>query len=79
LKPPSDLSGTEEVESKYARLKILWGAPTIRRFTARCSRLKHIRAYTDRNTDVTEKYFARVDVTENFPFLVTKLSPYYDR
>ncbi|MEU9086949.1 hypothetical protein [Streptomyces sp. NPDC048357] len=36
-------------------------------------------SYTDRKTDVTEKYFVRVDVTEEFPFLVTKLSPYYDR
>jgi hypothetical protein len=35
--------------------------------------------YTNRNTDVTEKFFARVDVTEEFPFLVTKMSPYYDR
>jgi PatG C-terminal len=36
-------------------------------------------AYTNRNTDVAEKFFVRVDVTEEFPFLVTKLSPYYDR
>src|SRR5271165_275897 len=36
-------------------------------------------SYTNRNTDVTEKFFVRVDVTELFPFLVTKLSPYYDR
>ena len=36
-------------------------------------------AYTNRTTDVTEKFFVRVDVTEEFPFLVTKLSPYYDR
>lgn len=35
--------------------------------------------YTNRSTDVQEKYFVRVDVTEEFPFLVTKLSPYYDR
>jgi PatG Domain len=35
--------------------------------------------FTNRNTDVTEKYFVRVDVTEKFPFLVTKMSPYYDR
>ena len=35
--------------------------------------------YTNRNTDVDEKYFARVDVTDEFPFLVTKLSPYYAR
>jgi hypothetical protein len=36
-------------------------------------------AYTHRQTDVTEKSFVRVDVTEEFPFLVTKLSPYYNR
>jgi hypothetical protein len=36
-------------------------------------------SYTNRNTDVTEKYFVRVDVTGEFPFLVTKLSPYYER
>ena len=35
--------------------------------------------YTNRNTDFTEKFFVRVDVTEEFPFLVTKLGPYYDR
>ena len=35
--------------------------------------------YTNRNTDVDEKFFVRVDVTEEFPYLVTKLSPYYDR
>jgi hypothetical protein len=36
-------------------------------------------SYVNRNTDVTEKFFVRVDVTEEFPFLVTKMSPYYDR
>jgi cyclic patellamide precursor peptide PatG len=36
-------------------------------------------AYTNRNTDFTEKFFVRVDVTEEFPFLVSKLGPYYDR
>jgi hypothetical protein len=35
--------------------------------------------YTNRTTDVADKYFVRVDVTEEFPFLVTKLSHYYDR
>lgn len=53
---------------------------------ARPSRLSQTRnvvdivfAFTNRETDVTEKFFVRVDVTEEFPFLVTKLSPYYDR
>ena len=36
-------------------------------------------SYTHRETDVTEKYFVRVDVTEVFPFMVTKMAPYYDR
>jgi len=36
-------------------------------------------SYTNRNSDFTEKFFVRVDVTEEFPFLVTKISPYYDR
>ena len=36
-------------------------------------------SYTHRQTDVTQKHFVRVDVTEEFPFLVTKLAPYYDR
>lgn len=36
-------------------------------------------AYTNRTTDFTEKVSVRVDVTEEFPFLVAKLSPYYDR
>jgi hypothetical protein len=35
--------------------------------------------YTNRQTDVDEKYFVRVDVTEEFPFLVTKMSPFYER
>jgi hypothetical protein len=52
----------------------------------RPSRLRGVRlvldvifSYSHRQTDVVEKYFVRVDVTEEFPFLVTKLSPYYDR
>lgn len=35
--------------------------------------------YSNRNTDFSEKFSVRVDVTEEFPFLVTKMSPYYTR
>jgi len=35
-----------------------------------------ILSYMAKNTGVTEKWFARVDVTEEFPFLVSALSPY---
>jgi hypothetical protein len=36
-------------------------------------------SYRNRENDVTEKFFVRVDVSEEFPFLITKLSRYYDR
>jgi hypothetical protein len=35
-------------------------------------------SFTDRRTDVVDKHFVRVDVSGEFPFLVTKLSPYVD-
>jgi hypothetical protein len=36
-------------------------------------------SYRSRTTDVTEKYYIRVDVTEKFPFLERGLAPFYDR
>ena len=36
-------------------------------------------SYTNRNTDVTEKFSVSLDVTGEFPYLVRRLSPYYDR
>ena len=36
-------------------------------------------SFTNRNTDVTEKFSVSVDVTDEFPYLVAKISPYYDR
>lgn len=38
-----------------------------------------ILGFTSRETDVVSKHFVRVDVTDEFPFLVTPMSPYYDR
>jgi hypothetical protein len=35
--------------------------------------------FRNRTTDVVEKQFTRVDVSDEFPFLVTKMSPYFDR
>jgi hypothetical protein len=34
-------------------------------------------SYVNRSTDVMERYACQVDVTEEFPFLVTPLSPYF--
>lgn len=52
----------------------------------RTSRLAGVRrivdpilTFTNRNTDFVEKFFCRVDVTEEFPFLVSKMQPYFDR
>ncbi|MET1132920.1 MAG: hypothetical protein ABWX60_05820, partial [Aeromicrobium sp.] len=36
-------------------------------------------SYTDRSTDVVDRSAVRVDVTEEFPYLVSKLSPYTER
>ncbi|MDX3075761.1 hypothetical protein [Streptomyces sp. MI02-7b] len=59
---------------------------TLTAIETRPSRLSGVRrvldvifSFTDRKTDVTEKFFVRVDVEEVFPHLITKLSPYYDR
>lgn len=41
--------------------------------------LKAIFSYTNRKIGFIDKWFVRIDVTEEFPFLVTKMSPYYDR
>lgn len=56
------------------------------RVEVRPSRLSGVRTivdviftFTNRQTGVTEQCFVRVDVSEAFPFLVTKLMPYYER
>jgi len=36
-------------------------------------------SFTNRKTDVVDKQFTRVDVTEEFPFLVTRMTSYFDR
>lgn len=36
-------------------------------------------SYVHRKTDVVERFFTRVDVTEQWPFLVSKLQPFFDR
>jgi hypothetical protein len=60
----------EALTAVYVRPSPLSGARKI---------LEVIFSFTNRATDVIEKFFVRVDVTEEWPFLVTKLSPYYDR
>ena len=66
--------------------RLLWKNSLLSAVEVRPSRLSGRRrivdvvlTYTNRKTDFIEKYFTRVDVTEEFPFLVTAISPYYDR
>ena len=61
-------------------------AQSLTEVEVRPSRLSGVRnvvdaifSYTHRETAVTEKWFVRVDVTEEFPFLVTGLQPFFDR
>lgn len=35
--------------------------------------------FMERKTEISDKYFVRVDVTEEFPFLASKILPYFDR
>jgi len=71
----------------YARTAEAYaGNASLSSVDVRPSRLAGIRnivdvvfSYTHRETDVTEKSFVRVDVTEQLPFLVSRLAPYYDR
>ncbi|BFG80261.1 hypothetical protein PTKU46_82950 [Paraburkholderia terrae] len=64
----------------FARNEMLKGVDVIpSRLSGARNIVDVIFSYSHRNTDVTQKFFVRVDVTEEFPFLITKLSPYYDR
>jgi hypothetical protein len=67
LRLPADSSGAKEVQNDRAEFRGILGV------------VETVLAPANRNTDFVEKSFVRVDVTEEFPFLVTKLSPYYDR
>ena len=70
----------EDVENRVARLQA--AALTLLEVELEPQLLVEVdspRVIGDRNTDVVEKFAVRVDVTEEFPFLVTKLSPYFDR
>ena len=74
---PSIYTRVAEAHSSNASLTSVHAEP---------SRLSGVRkivdvifSFTHRQTGVVEKYFVRVDVTDEFPFLVTKMSPYYNR
>jgi hypothetical protein len=71
----------------YARTAEAYaGNASLSSVDVRPSRLSGVRnivdvvfSYTHRQTDVTERSFVRVDVSEEFPFLVSRLAPFYHR
>jgi hypothetical protein len=77
---------TKEMASlakRAGRAKVI-GDPMPLRVEVRAAHLRGtpnelVFAFTGRNTDYSEKYFVRCDMTEESPFLVTKLSPHDDR
>ncbi|CAN5621708.1 hypothetical protein BH23GEM7_BH23GEM7_08480 [soil metagenome] len=80
----------KEINAKYLRIEVqpvrLQDNFSLTGVEARLSCLSSTRkivevvcAFTNCDTDFTEKDAVSVDVTEGFPLLVKKLSPSYDR
>jgi hypothetical protein len=74
---PAIYAATADAHARNSSLTSLNAVPS--RLSGTRKIVDVVLTYTNRVTDVQEKHFVRVDVTEEFPFLVTKLSPYYDR
>lgn len=49
------------------------------RLSGTCKIVDVIFSYAHLQTDFSEKYFVWADVTEEFPFLATMLSQFYER
>lgn len=77
LRYPAIYATVADAHARNASLSAVEVRPSALSGTRRI--VEVVLSFTNRTTDVTEKYFTRVDVTEQFPFLVTKMSPYFDR
>jgi len=77
MRYPAVYAGVADAHARDAALSAVYVLPSALSGTRRV--VDVIFAFTNRNTDVVEKYLIRVDVTEQFPFLLTKWSPYFDR
>jgi hypothetical protein len=76
MRYPAIYARTAEAFEKGAALSSVEARPSALAGARRI--VEVVFSYRDRTTDVVEKSVVRVDVTEEFPFLVSKLSPYYD-
>lgn len=74
---PAVYAAVAEAQARNTSLSTVEVRPSALSGTRRI--VEVIFSFTNRATDVVEKQFVRVDVTEEFPFLVTRLSSYFDR
>jgi hypothetical protein len=74
---PALYSGVADAHARNASLSAVEVRPSSLSATRKI--VEVVFSFTNRTTDVVDKSLVRVDVTEEFPFLVTKLSPYFDR
>jgi hypothetical protein len=74
---PAIYAGVAEAFARNASLSAVDVQPSVLSGTRKI--VEVIFSFRNRTTDVVEKSFVRVDPTDEFPFLVTKMSPYYDR
>ena len=77
MRYPSSYAKTAEKNGETCSLTAVDVRPS--RLSSTRNIVDVIFSYTHRQTDVTDKHFVRVDVSEKFPFLVTKMAPYFDR
>jgi hypothetical protein len=77
MRYPAVYAAVADAHARNASLSAVYVLPSALSGTRRI--VDVIFAFTNRNTDVVEKYSVRVDVTEEFPFLLRKLSPYFDQ
>jgi hypothetical protein len=77
MRYPALYAGVADAHARNASLSAVEVRPSALSATRRI--VEVVFSLTNRATDVVEKYLVRVDVTEEFPFLVTKFSSYFDR
>jgi hypothetical protein len=74
---PAIYEKTSEMHGQESSLSAVEVRPS--RLSAARKIVDVVFSYTNRKSDVIEKYFVRVDITEEFPFLASKMSPYFER
>jgi PatG C-terminal len=76
MRYPAVYATVAEAHARNASLSAVEVRPSALSGTRRI--VEVVFSFTHRVHDVVEKFFTRVDVTEEFPFLVSKMSPYFD-